>query len=748
MSLAELAPDAAAAHLSLVPDAPAALSADSPSITARLGLTDLQRDAIGLFLAGVIDDTTFIATVGEPVWGPIGEEVFRRTYARELADDDGKLTGAKETWAATVRRVVTGNLAYATVESQLEDEAINLFGLIYFHKAVPAGRHLWVTGTKVNRFSRNCWVSGWSRRLGDHFRFLAARLFEGGGVGANYSEDLLATTPVLVGTVRARFTASPDHADFEAIKAAAGDAFIHPNSPAMLDPGWRRVLVEDCREGWTNLYGEVIDLATVADDHRLLVDVSEVRPYGTELKTFGGTASGPAPLISAIVGITGVLNGAAASGRRIGGLEAMEIDHQIACSVVAGGARRSARIAAMHWSDPEIFDFINCKADQASHWSANISIEVDRAFDEALDAGDPHALAVLLQVSIGMAANGEPGFIDTEFASADEPGSLRICNPCGEIFLATADYFGSADAAGESCNLGSVNLEAFGTDDTAATAAFELLARFLYRSTENRHADPAAWQVEARNRRIGVGIMGMQGWTAAHGVKLTDFASSTELRDKFDLFRTVVRTAADGLADALGTPRPVKVTAVAPTGSIAQMPGITPGIHPVFARRFIRRVRFADSDRGWQEARDQGYTVVDDIYAARTKVVEYPVEDAIIGRYDEALIEQSDEVSFDQFFELVAAVQATFCGAGDGNAVSATASIPVGSNPGDLAESIRGFLGQVKGITAFPDKSRDLAPYERLTRYEFQTLVQNGATIATGGDSNDGECGPNGCPIR
>lgn len=741
--------DFAASHLSLAPAADGGPASPFP-------ITDLDRSAIELYLSDVVTAQTLVSTIGGPVWGPIGEEVFTRTYARDtdvdangnpvVFDADGQpvTVPAKEIWAETVRRVVLGNLSYAPDVTHLVDEDVELFWAVYNHRLVPAGRHLWVTGTKVSKLSRNCWVSGWSRRLGDHFRFLAARLFEGGGVGANYSSDLIASTPPVTGTIAVRFTCRPDHKDIAAIVEAAGDRFVEYGSPEATQSGWTHIQVGDSREGWTSAWTDLIDSATVADDHRFIYDVSDIRHYGAILKTFGGTASGPGPLVQAIVSISETLAAAAVTERRITGLEAMDIDHALAAAIVAGGARRSARLAAMHWADPEIFDFITCKTDGGGHWSANISVEVDDAFAEAVAVNDPHAVAVLDAVAAGMALNGEPGIIDTEFMSADEPVRIRITNPCGEATLST-----DGDASGESCNLGSVNLDAFGTDHQGAAHAFRLLARFLYRSTLNTHPDKAAGRIEAVNRRLGAGFMGLQGWAAAHNTRLTELAASEELRGHLVDFRSAVREAADELADAAGLPRPVKVTAVAPTGSIAQMPGCTPGMLPVFARRFIRRVRFAETDPQWRQLQAQGHNVVPEVDGAdSTMVVEFLVSDSLIDRFDENLIEQSDEVSFDQFNDLVAAVQESFCGTGDGQAVSATASIPVDSDPVAIARSIRRSLGKVKGMTAFPDASRELAPYERLSAEQFDALVAGGVPVATGGDSNDGACVGGACPVR
>ncbi len=699
-----------------------------------ISIEDVDGSTIRAFLRGAIS----ARALPEPAWGPIGREVFERTYARDAG-------GRLETWAETCRRVVNGSLSYVDRSLWFPDEDIELFRLLYTFAAVPAGRHLWVTGTSSSHMSHNCWASGYGASVSDHYRYLAARLFEGGGVGANYSADLMAHLPAVVGGVDLMVACRRDHIDVEDVRQAAGGALVVASSIE----GATVITVEDTREGWVDAWAKVIDLAHQPGHHEVVVDVSSVRPHGAPLLTFGGRASGPAPLVASLRAIAGVLDAVRAEGvetghpRRLSGLETMTIDHEIASAVVSGGARRSARMSMMHWSDPDILSFIRCKKDQLQHWSTNISVEIDGAFALAVEAGDRHAIRVLRDVAEGMALNGEPGIVDTDAHSRDEALPLRVVNPCAEVGL----QFDPADGAGESCNLGSVDLSYFGQDHVGAKRAFELMARFLYRSTLNPHRDEPARRIELQNRRIGVGIMGLQGWSAAHGVPLSGIVDAPELHRELEAFRRAARRAADDLARALGTPRPVKVTAVAPTGTIAQLSGTTPGIHPVMARYFIRRVRYANSDPQLAELKDAGYRVVPDIYAAATSVVEFVVRDQILDRYPAELIEQADELSAAQFFGLIATVQRHFCSPGDGNAISATAQIAPDTAPDELIAAIRPHLGHLKGMTVFPKVSRELAPYEPLTECEYLERLAAGHLAAVG-DSNDGECAGGACPIR
>jgi len=691
-----------------------------------LTTTTSRQSLVAKFLAGEVD----AALLPEPTWGPIGKAVYERTYKRD-----------NETWAATVKRVVLGNLGFAPDSAALEGEAEELFRLIYNFRAIPAGRHLWTTGTVASRLNRNCWVSGWSKKLGSHYRFSASRLFEGGGVGSNYSHDLLSITPEIVSHLQVLLTCDESHKDYSLVKEASGSRFIAYNDSLHLN----HAVVEDTREGWVDLWVALIDAATAPADQTVVVDVSSLRAYGEPLKTFGGRASGPAPLAASVGKITDLLNGIADEQRHIGGVEAMLLDHYIAESIVAGGARRSARMSLMHWTDPDIFEFIDCKRDPMEHWTTNISVEVDSGFVEAVESGDARANSILDRVVEGMIQSGEPGFINSELHSIGEYGPIRMVNPCGEASL-YADTSEDGDAAGESCNLGSVNLAAFGHDVDGATRAFELMARFLYRATLNPHIDPSASRIENANRRIGTGFFGLQGWAAEHGVRLSDLPHSTLLVGRLNEYRQATRRAADALADELGKPRPVKVTAVAPTGTIAQMSGATPGVHPVFAKHFVRRVRFADSDPGLAAVLAEGHNSVPDVYAANTTVVEFLLRDAILDRYSADLIEDVSELSIEDYVNLVACIQQSFCGGSDGQAVSATATIPADISPARLRDAVLDGLPRLKGLTVFPEISRPLSPYERLTEEEYLARVELEGTNT--GDSNDGGCAGGACPVR
>ncbi len=102
-------------------------------------------------------------------------------------------------------------------------------------------------------------------------------------------------------------------------------------------------------------------------------------------------------------------------------------------------------------------------------------------------------------------------------------------------------------------------------------------------------------------------------------------------------------------------------------------------------------------------------------------------------------------------YRSVAAVEGSFCGGCDGQAVSSTAQLPPGADPRRIADNILVALGSVKGVTAFPAVSRPKSPYEAITEDQYHAMVAAlGVDDVTDmvGDSNTGVCATGACPVR
>lgn len=643
----------------------------------------------------------------EMKWGPLGPQVFDRTYARRKWD------GTQEQWDEVVHRVVEGNLALVDTRHHLPGEADELLSLIGSGAMLPAGRHLWVSGVAGRQFLFNCHRAGWTwGDLADHFCFTFDELMKGGGVGANYSDCYLERTPLIAHDVDVRVVVDPLHPNAHEVVTAPANATPIP--------------VEDSREGWVDALRRVLDSAAGKAPPELTLDVSGIRPRGAEIRGFGGTAAGPGPLVDMLLDIAAVLS--LAVGRKLNTAEAMLIDHYIARAVVAGNVRRSARMAIKHWADEDVFDFIECKEVDGEHWSTNISVEVDDEFFEALDDDDSHAWDVLYRVAEGMLRNGEPGFFNSSMASVGELEDVRCTNPCGEIAL----------EEWENCNLGHVNLAVPGDKPER----FELMARFLLRATFGDIGSPLQREVVARNRRIGVGFFGYQTW-------LADTFHSRWSNPDISAFHSLKRyrlkatDEARRYAHELRVPAPIKNTTIAPTGTIAKLTGDTEGMQATYARHFLRAVRYAEDDPRLPELEGDPALVrmEKDLYSDNTRVVYFNARDPQLDQLGKFayLIEDQAEIELQDALEHQAELQHHYAD----NAISFTINVRPGEyEVEELMDLLRRYLPRLKGTTLMVDESRAQAPYTRLTEEEYRAHGYGDVSQALD------DCATGACPVK
>ncbi|MFD7677565.1 ribonucleoside-triphosphate reductase, adenosylcobalamin-dependent [Streptomyces sp. NPDC060187] len=695
-----------------------------------------------------------MTTDNQVPFGPTGQLVYERTYSRTLAD------GSKETWPDTVRRVARGNLALVhgpDMESWPQDartEHDELVASMDVFALIPAGRHLWATGVKGRQYLFNCHVAPWGERLSRHFEFTFMRLMEGGGVGGNYSSKYLQPYGAPRRVLDVHVVCDPMHQDYEEMKAAGLLSTEY-------DSDWAGAFeVEDSREGWASALVDLID--TFMSDgevkHKARVyDVSRVRCKGSRLKTFGGTASGPGPFARMLNEVGSILSGAAdpndwSGMTHLKPTEAMEIDHAIAECVVSGGVRRSARMAIVKWDDDYVHDFLDCKADGSKHWTTNISVEIDERFVQALnevtDGRHAEAVTVHNRVVEGMLRNGEPGYWNSSHSNVGEVNEVIATNPCGEIALPPTG----------ACVLGHVNMDYFAPkvkggriDRKGLERAHELMTRFLIRATYGDMTDDEQRHVMHTERRIGVGHLGVQGFLAKQGIRYSEAAYRYEFRNLLNDLTDAVRDQARAYAFKLRVPEPVKVTTVAPTGSIAKLPGVSEGIHPIYARHFMRRVRFSMPDPAQaamvQGYLNQGYLVEKCVYdqSGNTMVVAFPTKEKLVAEvealgYDPTIVESADEIKLWDMLAFQAMYQTEYAD----NAVSFTVNFPEGQyTTEEAADIIKAWLPDLKGTTLMPDGTRAQAPYERITEEEF-----NSYDVTSIEDSTDEDCATGACPVR
>lgn len=665
-------------------------------------------------------------------FGPIGEKVFKRTYSHKMQN------GQMETWPDACVRIVDGNLDLVDPKFIESDERDKLLDLLLPFGILPAGRHLNASGVKGRQFLFNCHASGWDPEQPEaHFAFLFDELMQGGGVGANYSNRYLERLPEVATSIDLHIVCRedhPNHSEFAHL-LSKHSSFERPASVFKVD---------DSREGWVESVEYLVKAAFSGKlrEDSIVIDVSQIRERGALLKTSGGIACGPGPLVTMLTDLVRHLNGCI--GRRLNSQDSMQIDHTLAACVVAGGKRRSSRMSVKNWLDSNIFEFINCKREEGAHWTTNISVEVDNLFFEAYSDDThthwEHAHAVMRAVVLGKRLNGEPGFWNRSLAMKGErePEKMYCPNPCGEIGL---HMF-------ENCNLGHVNLEYFAHKPKAQMMeAFRLMARWLIRATFGDIPQARQREVVDRNRRIGVGFFGFHGWLALNGIKYSECMDDARVAKMLVQAHETVIEEGTRYAKELGIPVPVAFTTLAPTGSTAGgLVGTTTSGQALIAGWFKRLVRYSNMDPELDVLSTEGIEIFDDPDAQNTSIAVFWCEDPLVGKVraagynPEAILESQYDISFENSLRVQWLLQKHYAD----NAISFTINMKEAQLPTEEAmeETLFNYLPHLKGTTVFVEKSRKNMPIQPLTKAEFDAYTgQKQVTIV------EDEC-KNGCPIE
>ncbi len=438
---------------------------------------------------------------------------------------------------------------------------------------------------------------------------------------------------------------------------------------------------EDSKEGWGDLmHKTTISLMTGGG---IGVVYSPLRGEGCLVNGLGGKSTGPLAL--------------------------MQMVNESGRFIMQGGSRRSAIWAGLHWSHPDIFKFIHIK-DWAEVYKeakkkdysfpapmdgTNISVILDNLFFEAYnDKTHPQynrACDVYWETVRNMLRTGEPGFsVDI----GDNDGE-NLRNACTEVT--------SRDDS-DMCNLGSLNLsrlescEEF-TEAVELSTAF-LLCGTLYSKLPMEHM----YRVREKNRRLGAGLMGVHEWLLTRGYP---YGPCDELEGWMDGF-TMSGAFANRYADKLGISRPIATRSIAPTGTISIVGETTSSIEPIFATAYRRR--YLDG-KVWK-----AQYVID---ATARRLIEQGVDPDLI----------EDSLSLAEDVERRMNFQAWLQERVD-HGISSTINLPPwGStlnneaNVTQFGNTLLKYLPRLRGITAFPDGSRDGQPLVKVPYNEAASQV-------------------------
>ena len=382
-----------------------------------------------------------------------------------------------------------------------------------------------------------------------------------------------------------------------------------PEVPERLFESDHTISVHDSKEGWAKSLRLL--LANLWAGEIPKWDVSNVRPAGARLKTFGGRASGPQPLVDLFEFTVALFKNA--KGRRLNSLECHDLMCKIGEVVVVGGVRRSAMISLSDLDDERIR---HAKAgpwwDTAPHRALannsavyNETPTVGKFMEEWLSLYNSHS--------------GERGIFNREAAKKTvekyghrDPNFEFGTNPCSEIILRPYQFCNLSECVvrhddNKETLLRKVRLAAIlGTIQSTFTK-FPYLRKVWQRNTEEE-------------RLLGVSLTGIYDnpLLTTQGEKLNELL--TELREE-------ARRANEEFAELLGIPKSAAITCVKPSGTVSQLVDSASGIHPRHSKYYIRRVRGDKKDPLTQFLITQGIPNEACVYKPdQTVVFSFPIK--------------------------------------------------------------------------------------------------------------------------
>jgi ribonucleoside-diphosphate reductase alpha chain len=347
-----------------------------------------------------------------------------------------------------------------------------------------------------------------------------------------------------------------------------------PEIPEKLYESNTVVHVKDSKEGWAKALRQVLALLWAGEVPKW--DVASVRPQGARLKTFGGRASGPEPLVDLFKYVVQKFKGA--QGRKLFSIEAHDILCKIGEVVVVGGVRRSAMISLSDLGDDRM-----AKAKAGNWWDGNGQRAL--ANNSAVYDVKPDVGQFMREWSnIYESHSGERGIFN-RYASeiqASKNGRRVLnkewgTNPCSEIILRPYQF----------CNLSSVIVRAGDTLESLKekVAIATILGTFQSTLTNFPYLRKV-WQTNTEEERLlGVSMTGILD------NQLLNDAYDKDLPARLEELKNVAVDTNKHLAAELGINASAAITCVKPEGTVSQLTGTASGIHPQHSAYFIRRVR-------------------------------------------------------------------------------------------------------------------------------------------------------------
>jgi len=598
----------------------------------------------------------------------LGEITYYRTYSR-LKED-----GTNESWFETVERVVNGIYSIQKEhilkndlgwnENKAQASAQEMYRRIFTFKFLPPGRGLWACGTNIVKKGlaaalNNCGFTSTEnidKDFASPFCFMMDMSMLGVGIGFDLK----------------------------------GEGKVQIVAPCKEAKEWIYE-IPDTREGWVESLRLLLE-SYLTGEIKQVFDYSLIRPEGTPIKTFGGTSSGPGPLIELHKAIRKILN--KLDGKTITGRTIADIMNLIGVCVVSGNVRRSAQIM---FGDPEDEEYLDLKDYKVNPergnfgWSSNNSVFCN----ENTNYGKP---------SERTAKNGEPGYFWLENAQKygrmvdpinNKDKRAKGGNPCLEQTLEDKEL----------CCL----VETF-PHNHESLEDYLITLKYAYLYAKSVTLLKTHWKetnrVLLRNRRIGLSQTGIAQFLEEHSLE--------EYRVWCDTGYKKVQYYDEVYSNWFCIPKSIKTTSIKPSGSISLLAGATPGMHYPERDFYIRRIRVGNTSPLLKACHKAGYKIEQDVKDSTVSCVEIPV--AVKCR-------TVDKVSIWEQVNLATFIQKWWAD----NQVSCTVTFKP-EEAKEIEPILKYNAYNLKGISFLPVTEVGVyaqMPYEAITKEEYEERVKN-----------------------
>lgn len=599
----------------------------------------------------------------------LGEFVYLRSYSKWIPEE-----GRRETWVETVDRYMS--FMRENVGTKLsEKEYDELRTAILKQEIVPSMRLMQFAGEaarKTNVCAYNCSFIAPSK-LEDFAEIMYISMC-GTGVGFSVESDNVQALPQ--------------------IKYQTGEKLATH-------------IIADSKEGWCDAL--TLGLRTWYGGKDIAFDFSQIRPAGARLKTMGGKASGPQPLMSLLSFARERIM--ARQGRRLKNIDAHDIICKIGECVVAGGVRRSAMISLSDLDDADMRDakkgqfFMSDPHRSIANNSAvyNMKPENEQFMDEWIALMKSHSGERGIFNRGGLIQQMPKRRLENWQASGyvvnDRVVGPAGTNPCGEIILKSKQF----------CNLTEVIARVTDTRESLVRKARLATILGTYQSSlENLPYLSKEWKENCQSERLlGVSITGQWDSPAVRNA------------DTLTAMRNETISINKKYAKRLGINSSTAITCVKPSGTTSQTMGVASGMHARHAPYYIRRIRISSTDSLFKMLRDQGVPyypeVGQSLEEANTFVLEFPVKspDGAICKDDLSALDQLEHWKM---------VKTSY------TEHNPSVTVSVGDNEWiAVANWVYANWDIVGGLSFLPRSNHvyRLAPYEAITESEYKEKVSH-----------------------